>query len=251
LLFLNVSEERNENCTQKVAAIVRKMGIEEDIKFSRVHRMGQEKQGIKRPIIARFHFTPDRDRVWKARGQLKGTGTILKEDFPIQMEERRRAMLPICSHARLQGKEARLVRDSVIIDNRKYSVKDIEALPKELHPKSTCERKIEYENKTYILFSGKLSVFSNWYNANIEIDSQKYTSVEQFLVHQKAVFARDKESAEKALAQDDVWKLFLLGKRIQFSDSSWKKKSIDVMREGLRAKFKQNRGLEKCLVESA
>ncbi len=250
LVFLNVNEDRNENIVRKINRIVTKMiGVE--VKFTRVHRLGQPREGVDRPTIARFHYGPDRDKVWQAKETLKGTKVIVREDYPARIESNRRTLMPICSHARLQGKEAKLVKDSMYIDNRKYTVKTLETLPQELHPSSLCERKLEVEGQTYRLFAGTESVFSNWHKADMTIGGRKYTCVEQYYVHQKAVLSNDKEiDVEEVMRMTEPLKMKNYSRRVRINEELWKRKSINVMKEGVRQKILQNNYIEKKLKET-
>lgn len=51
-------------------------------------------------------------------------------------------------------------------------------------------------NKYVFFWNG---IYSQWYQAPIEIDGIKYSCCEQYMMHQKALFFGDTEIAEKVM----------------------------------------------------
>ena len=70
LMFYGLLEGGDaENCGQKVKEMVaNELHVEKahDILFDRVHRVGQKSAGKPRPIVAKFHYFTDRERVRQA-----------------------------------------------------------------------------------------------------------------------------------------------------------------------------------------
>ena len=66
----------------------------ENIKIQRAHRMGPSKPGTNRPIIVRFQWYQDRQRVWSNKKHLKGSAWFVKEDFPLEIEKEHRKLYP-------------------------------------------------------------------------------------------------------------------------------------------------------------
>ena len=92
---------------------------------------------------------------------------------------------------------------------------------------------------------------SNWYLSDFEIGGVKYTSLEQYMMHQKAVRFHDDEIASEILATDDVAQIKALGRKVSGYDGSyWNGVRQLVVFEGLLAKFSQNEELKKYLLDT-
>ena len=84
----------------------------------------------------------------------------------------------------------------------------------------------------------------------MEIGGETYNSVEQFYVQQKAFFGGDLDRAAEVMKMTDPQKIMMLGKKVKVVEDQWKKKEMDVMLDGVRQKFQQNKALEKRLLET-
>ena len=113
--------------TKKVLAnfIENVLGIEDakDIEFQRVHRMGKPRmdRSGSQTIIARFLRFPDRERVFKCGGKLKGTAYKTFEDIPKELHELRKQQMVKLRQARKDGKRAFFSKtepDKLFIDGR-------------------------------------------------------------------------------------------------------------------------------------
>ncbi|MCG8113229.1 MAG: hypothetical protein N0E59_20955, partial [Candidatus Thiodiazotropha taylori] len=129
LLFYNVPEERGETddvCVEKLFNIMEEdMKIDyarRDIKLHRAHRIGRYINGKTRPIVAKFAYYPDRERVRKASSVLRDTESVygVGQQYPKEVQERRRALVPIMKQARLNGRDAYIVVDKLYIDKTLY-----------------------------------------------------------------------------------------------------------------------------------
>lgn len=89
-----------------------------DLKFERVHRVPDSKQrkDKPRPIVAKFSLFKEREAVRKSGYKLKGTTFGIHEQFPEEVEAKRRELYPIMRQSRQQGKRAVLVRDRLYVD---------------------------------------------------------------------------------------------------------------------------------------
>ena len=93
-----------------------------DIKLHRAHRIGRFINGKTRPIVAKFVYYPDRERVRKASQVLRDTDSVyaVSQQYPKEVQERRRALVPIMKQARLNGSEAyiyALLTNFILINN--------------------------------------------------------------------------------------------------------------------------------------
>ena len=250
LIFENIPETASqyENCdTTLKVFFAEKLGLVHNIRFQRVHRLGQKSQtnGV-RPIIARFVYFPDREEVWRARSNLKGTNYRIREDFPEEIESERRTLLPIFIAARKQKEmKAKLVGNRLIVNSETYTTENLHQLPAPLLPRAVSERVITNDmGRKYHCFHGKLSPFSNMYESPFVIKGVSYPSVEHYYTHEKAIFAKQHELAEKVLVEKDPIKVKRLSKKLQVNHKVWiSERGKQAMVEGVAAKFEQNRAL--------
>ena len=92
---------------------------------------------------------------------------------------------------------------------------------------------------------------SNWYHSAFLIDDVEYTSMEQYMMYQKAIRFQDISIAEEILATQDVARIKELGRSVSgYNDHIWSGIRQIVVYEGLKAKFAQNDNLRKQLVET-
>lgn len=90
---------------------------------------------------------------------------------------------------------------------------------------------------------------SNWYLSDFEVNGIKYSSMEQYMMHQKAVLFHDNEIAEQILAISDVGKIKALGREVKkYNDVIWNGMRQIIIYEGLLEKFRQNDDLKNELL---
>ena len=110
-----------ESCETIVCNIIRtNLEIEEEIQLERAHRLGRKHDQRPRPIVAKFNRYPQRELVRKTASKLKGTSISLGEQFPKEIQERRKQLLPILRREKERGKRVALVKDKLYIDGRPY-----------------------------------------------------------------------------------------------------------------------------------
>ena len=94
-------------------------------------------------------------------------------------------------------------------------------------------------------------VFSNWYLSDFEVDGVKYTSLEQYMMHQKALRFHDDEIAKEIMSTTDVAVIKGLGRKVRnFDGSYWNGVRQVVVYNGLLAKFSQNDELKRILLDT-
>ena len=126
LLFFGIQEEKGETdamCMSKVLEVIEKgCKIENamsEMKIHRAHRIGRFQIGKVRPIVAKFMYYPDRERVRLSADKLARPLGI-SQQFPQEVVETRRRLLPIMKGAKRNGKEAYLSVDKLYIDGQLY-----------------------------------------------------------------------------------------------------------------------------------
>ena len=86
---------------------------------------------------------------------------------------------------------------------------------------------------------------SNWYRSDFEKDGIRFSSMEQYMMYQKALCFRDEKIAAEILKTDDVGRIKELGRQVSnYDESRWNGKRQILVYEGLLAKFEQNEDLK-------
>lgn len=86
---------------------------------------------------------------------------------------------------------------------------------------------------------------SNWYPSAFMVGGVAFSSMEQYMIYQKACCFHDKATAAQILATDDLAKVKALGRRVSnYDESLWNGVRQIIVFEGLLAKFSQNESLK-------
>jgi len=126
LIFTGLHEVQNENTELLLRQFLEaEIGIDYKIEFGNVHRFGRGSRG-RRPIVARFLYFADLQYVLDIAYRLKGKPFGIQQQFPPEIEARRKKLYPIQKEAKRNGRRVALVRDRLYIDNEPY------VLPEEL-----------------------------------------------------------------------------------------------------------------------
>ena len=145
LIFSNIPEEGiNEDPEKKVRELISKtLLIKDDVPFERAHRMGRFTQDRTRPIVVKFSRFKDKMNVLRNAFKLKGSKVGINEQFPAEINERRKLLLPILKQEKSKGNPARLVIDAVITLSAKFVVRggkvvtDPSFIPRQWHKPQT------------------------------------------------------------------------------------------------------------------
>ncbi|CAC5411895.1 unnamed protein product [Mytilus coruscus] len=98
------------------------------VDFHRAHRFGKISEREKpdgstfmtKPIVCRFKNFKDRETVRKAASNLRGTNYGISEQFPKEINDRRRALWPYFQEARKRKKKAFFKRDRLYIEGNEF-----------------------------------------------------------------------------------------------------------------------------------
>lgn len=93
--------------------------------------------------------------------------------------------------------------------------------------------------------------FSNWYPSAFELSGIRFTTLEQYMMYQKAVCFEDQDSATQILRADDPGQIKALGRSVSgYDDDLWNGMRQLVVYEGAMAKFSQDAELKKRLINT-
>lgn len=114
------------------------------------------------------------------------------------------------------------------------------------------------ESFEYLLFWGhrprkdnKLgpSCLSQWWPCAFDIDGQRYSSAEQYMMAEKARLFGDAETLAAIVAADEPGRIKALGRKVRdFDDARWAAARFDIVVRGSTAKFGQDERLRHYLL---
>src|SRR5699024_5950803 len=89
---------------------------------------------------------------------------------------------------------------------------------------------------------------SNWYLSEFTVDGIKFSSMEQYMMHEKALLFQDQDAVENILQTDNVAEIKAIGRAVQhFDDKVWIKVREVIVDRAVREKFRQNSELAEKL----
>lgn len=121
LVFTGLYQSQFENCENKLRGFIRQeLEIDHYIEFGNIHRFGRRGTNNARPIVARFIYHNDLQMVLQNAYKLKGSSFGISEQYPAEINNRRKNLYPIMREAKQQRRHAVLVRDRLFIDGEQY-----------------------------------------------------------------------------------------------------------------------------------
>ncbi|CAG2257605.1 unnamed protein product [Mytilus edulis] len=178
LIFKGVPDEYNpEEDTEAILKdfIKSEIQIEEEINFHVVHRLKPKQDKSPRGIVAKFERRKDRNMVLSAAIQkLKNKKQfVVHEQYPIEVIERRRELVPILKDARTKGHTAVLKEDRLYIDNKRYYPRTTRQHPP---PSAAMDQNVDESNKKHFGLQNDVIVGCIY----IPPEGSKYSNLEAF-----------------------------------------------------------------------
>lgn len=135
LIFTNIPESHNENTEAVLSEFLQSKLQLNGIQFERVHRLKTRRDSRvphrPPPIVAKFSFFKDRETVRKSGRRLAGTNYSIQEQFPEEIERRRKPLYPLLRQARRENQRAALIKDRLYINGREVRPPRVNEAP---HP---------------------------------------------------------------------------------------------------------------------
>lgn len=119
--------EHFEQTTEKVAKICETLGVdfkpENDLDEAR--RLGRPATDKQRPVLLKLTTMNKKMEILAKTRALKGTNIWIDEDFPKDIQEERKLLIPKLKEARSKGHKAQLKYNKLIINGKIHCVNDI------------------------------------------------------------------------------------------------------------------------------
>ncbi|CAC5398032.1 unnamed protein product [Mytilus coruscus] len=134
LIFTGIPLHDKDEQTEQTEKIIENFMVDQlklnrPAEYERAHRFGKEyiernKDGsvkfATKPIVCRFRNFKEREFVRKAARELRNTGFGISEQFPKEINDRRKTLWPFFQEARRQSKKAFFRRDRLFIDGVEF-----------------------------------------------------------------------------------------------------------------------------------
>lgn len=129
IIIKGINEEERENqntIKERVNLVMQKMGVNVEMEkdIDEIARIGKYTPGRKRPIMVKLLRESTKSEIFRNAKQLKGTDIWIEEDFPKNIQEERRALIPKLKDARNRGYRAVLRYNKLIVDGEIYSERE-------------------------------------------------------------------------------------------------------------------------------
>ena len=99
----------------------------ENVQFNNVHRLKPRRDRKPPSIVAKFVYNKDKDSVLKAaRAKLVHKPFKIYQQYPQEISERRRVLVPTMKELRDQNRRAYIVKDKLYVDGRLYIPQKLE-----------------------------------------------------------------------------------------------------------------------------
>jgi ribA/ribD-fused uncharacterized protein len=222
------------------------------VPIAKIDRVGFYVRGQVRPVIVRFMRQSDVELLMRNRLQLPDR-VYVHEDFPPEIEERRRILRPIFNKAKkmqeYKGK-CRLSFDKLVLNGKSFTVaprNNLNKLPPALQPRASAEK----ENDSTIVFFTQGSPLSNFHPAPFVKDHINYACSEQYIQAKKAELFEDDETHGKIMLTTNPYQIKSLGSRVKnFIRQKWEINARQIALEACQEKFTQNTVLFDTLKET-
>lgn len=101
------------------------------------------------------------------------------------------------------------------------------------------------------LFFSKRTCLSQWFKRSFIVEGKSYTSMEQYMMYNKAILFKDNDIALKILNTNDPKTILQLGRQVKdYHEQIWSPVRFDIVYKGTLEKFNQNKDLKEYLIST-
>lgn len=243
LIFENLNIEKGEDIEASLRTMLTtELEIKDtsQIIIERVHFLYQPSdRNRKPPIVAKFLCFKDKDRIWKSKSKLKDNKSkvFIREQFPMEIENNRRQIMPVFFEAKRFDNTTYMVKDEIRFRSGVYTVQTIDKLLAQL-PDRGQRVGMRIQNNV-CEFLGKYCPLSNFYRCTFDMDGKRYSCVEQGYQAAKAEYYGRADLVESVMTTEDPRMMKRYGDEIRDRDWITSGTAKETMCRLLRAKFDQ------------
>ena len=148
--------------------------------------LGRYNRDRPRPVSVEFVHHEDVSFIMENKSYLSD-GIFVNREFSLEIERKRRTMLPILRAARHidnYKKQIRLEKDKIVIKGKDYDMSNIHNLPDDLNAFKVASK----EDGRIVGYFGELNPLSNFFHAKFTLDGHTFIWSEQYIQASKADF---------------------------------------------------------------
>ena len=205
-----------------------------------------------RPIIVRFFDSATKYEIFKNLKKIAGSdkwhNVFINEDLTSDQMKKMKDLRLINGYARSVGKTSSVRGTKIIIENQKYTLDELDKVPKEISIKRA--KQITLKDNSEVIFQGHHSVLSNMAQSKFTFDGKEFENAESAHQFKRAQTAgKVYVAAEVFKQQDDPYLVKRLCRNIK-DNEEWRQSKEDVMRNIIEAKFGQDEACKKELLST-
>ena len=243
MIYDAISDNLPERSYEECMSVARSMIIRTSKRIGRYNPLSS------RPVSVEFLCKEDTDYVLNNRKYL-GESVFVDREYCKETEDKRKILRPYLKAARQlpqYKRKCRLDEDMLVIKGLSYTTDTLHKLPTELHGINLNSK----TTKDVLGFFGSLNPLSHFHPCKFTHKGITYHSSKQFIQHMKAEFFEDEPIATQILSSTLALECKQLSKDIRDYDlETWLPTSKTVCEDGIAAKFLQNQGLAKELLNT-
>ena len=250
LILDGVNERDNKKPRIVVSNLLKDLSIdykESDIKAA--YRLGPVRNGVARPRSIKVLFANSTKKgeifqnIEKLRQNDSWKGVRLSDAISPQEQSQQRDLRCIFAAAKSQGLNVKLRGSNIIIDEIKYSYKDINSLPYGLCMENVKILRVE----DGLAFQSHHAFMSNMYPCVIKENGIIYKSAEHFYSADMARYHNRDDLVQSIIDTHDGYAAKRIVRNIKLADE-WQEEKVKVMRKIITMKFNQNDNLRDRLL---
>lgn len=249
LVFTGLSEDPQKDTRSIVKDFITNTMNVKDVNVGTAYRLGSpqpENPSYSRPIVVSFANLAHRNKIWRQRKAISDqNGDIsvrVQADLPKKLRKDTQLLYKVMKAASaIPEFQSVRVRDYMIeLNGRTYAPSNLEALPKPIRPSTIAMR----ESEDAIVFFTAHSFMSNHYPSSFNIQGHTFANIEQYLAFKKAPLSGQHPIIQRASsATDPLEAKYILHLLKKDHVEEWNGTVNNILAEGLRAKFTQNKAL--------
>ena len=236
-----------------IEELTKDLGVDmKDVDIKSVYHLGPIKSGISRPRSIKVHFTKSSTKgeifrnIEKLQQIPKWKGIRLSDSLS-PIEQRQQCDLRcIFAAAKTKGINTKLRGNTIIIDDIKYTYKDINNLPHDL----TMEKVKVVKVQDGWAFQSHYAFLSSMYPCDIVSDGITYKSAEHFYSADMARHHERPDLIKDILEAQDGYQAKRTVRGI-VQNEQWQETKIKVMKKIVGLKFDQNDNLRDKLLKTS